>query len=349
MAIIRILRAHGIPIEIVNVIWTFYSNFTCSIDQIDTFLLSTNRSETGVCNVGYPLQHGHWLGTTMYSRKQTKRMLFSTLKDLDFCRWHCSLVALSLSRTRKVNKTQHFQPISWTKNLPNENKSDDIEHPNLLSNEGRAIWSNDRVLPLSHTWVASLARMEVQTWIFRADWIRLEMSMKATQYSTRTKLRIYQGCILITLLYGSECWRMTEQDISRLSSFHTTNLRRILKTFWVTKISTEQLLEETNEESMWTFITRRQWRWTDHSPRKEDTPITKTAVCWIPEGRRKRGLLKTTWRRTVEMAMKETGHTWDTIEWLGRDNRDRWMNAIAALDAIWRDRQQVVYRFPSMM
>ena len=34
--------------------------------------------------------------------------------------------------------------------------------------------------------------------------------------------------VLSTLLYGSECWRMTECDLNKLSTFHTKNLRRIL-------------------------------------------------------------------------------------------------------------------------
>ena len=35
---------------------------------------------------------------------------------------------------------------------------------------------------------------------------------RSSEYSTKTKLRLYQNCALSTLLYGSECWRMTESD-----------------------------------------------------------------------------------------------------------------------------------------
>ena len=34
-------------------------------------------------------------------------------------------------------------------------------------------------------------------------------------------LKIYQGCVMSSLLYGSECWRMTESVITKLSVFHT--------------------------------------------------------------------------------------------------------------------------------
>ncbi|XP_041356848.1 uncharacterized protein LOC121374038 [Gigantopelta aegis] len=161
---------------------------------------------------------------------------------------------------------------------------------------------------------------------------------KSAQYSTRTKLRIYQSCILTTFLYGSECWRMTEKDMSRLSSFHTTSLRRILRIFWPRKISNEQVLEETNQESMRTIITRRRWKWISHVLQKEDTSITKTAECWTHKWKRKRGRPKTTWRRTVELEMKETGHSCGTIERLARD-RPAWRNFVAALNATRRDRK----------
>ena len=51
---------------------------------------------------------------------------------------------------------------------------------------------------------------------------------KSSQYSTDTKVRLYQSCLLSSLLYGSECWRMTESDLNKLSTFHTKDLRRIL-------------------------------------------------------------------------------------------------------------------------
>jgi len=35
---------------------------------------------------------------------------------------------------------------------------------------------------------------------------------KPSQYSKPTKIKLYQSCVLSTLLYGSECWRMTEND-----------------------------------------------------------------------------------------------------------------------------------------
>ena len=65
---------------------------------------------------------------------------------------------------------------------------------------------------------------------------------KSSQYSTKTKLRLYQSCVISTLLCGSECWRMTESDLNKLSTFHTKNLRRILRIFWPETISNQDFL-----------------------------------------------------------------------------------------------------------
>ena len=59
-------------------------------------------------------------------------------------------------------------------------------------------------------------------------------------------MRVYNSCVLPVLLYGAECWRMTEKDIKKLFSFHNGCLRRTLKIFWPVKISNENLHEITN-------------------------------------------------------------------------------------------------------
>ena len=40
---------------------------------------------------------------------------------------------------------------------------------------------------------------------------------------------------------------------------------------------------------MVTIITRKRWRWIGHVLRKDANSITKVAIHWIPEGKRKHG------------------------------------------------------------
>lgn len=85
----------------------------------------------------------------------------------------------------------------------------------------------------------------------------------------------YQSGILSTLLYSSECWRMTNSDLNKLSTFHTKSLRRILGIFWPRTISNYKLLTRCGQESMDTILMRRHW---SQVIRSENSTIKKTAL-----------------------------------------------------------------------
>ena len=123
---------------------------------------------------------------------------------------------------------------------------------------------------------------------------------------------------------------MTEADLNKLRSFHTTCLRRILRIFWPQKISNEDLLKRCKQEDMGTIITRRRWKWIGHVLRRDPQSITRTALHWTPDGKRKRGRPRTTWRRTVENEMKAMQHSWGTLIRLAQD-RQGWRRFVAAL------------------
>ena len=166
----------------------------------------------------------------------------------------------------------------------------------------------------------------------RNAFMSLRSVWRSASYSTKTKLRIYQSCVLSTLLYGSECWRMTEHDLSRLASSHTASLRKILRIFWPRKISNDELLKRTKQGDIRTLVTRRRWRWIRHVLQKGNNNIARIAMRWTPEGKRRRGRPKTTWRRIVEKGLREPNYSWSTIKKLGKD-RQRWKDFVAALCA----------------
>ena len=61
-------------------------------------------------------------------------------------------------------------------------------------------------------------------------------------------------------------------------------------------------------------VKRRSGKFIGHILRQDRTSDTRTALNWRPEGKRKRGRPKTTWRRTVEREMKEGGWgSWDEV------------------------------------
>ena len=166
----------------------------------------------------------------------------------------------------------------------------------------------------------------------RGAFISLKNIWKTNDISRRTKMRIYNSCVLSVLLYGAECWRMTERDIYRLSSFHNGCLRKIMRIFWPNKITNVELHKKANTEDMRTLLTKRRWKWIGHVLRKPDKNITKEALRWTPEGKRKPGRPKNTWRRTVEKEMRDQKLTWGELERKAQD-RDRWRSLVLALCA----------------
>jgi hypothetical protein len=65
-------------------------------------------------------------------------------------------------------------------------------------------------------------------------------------------------------------------------------------------------------------------RWIGHTLRKEDKKKKKAALLWNPQGSRKKGRPKTSWRRLVT---KEVGRSWNELQFLAAD-RQKWKELI---------------------
>ncbi|PVD19793.1 hypothetical protein C0Q70_20284 [Pomacea canaliculata] len=92
----------------------------------------------------------------------------------------------------------------------------------------------------------------------------------------------------------------------------TAELHAIL--LWPNIITNEELLRGTETESITTQVQQRRWRWIGHVLRQQTADLSRVDLRWTPDGRRKRGRPKETWRRTVEREMKGKGWTWGHLE-----------------------------------
>ena len=110
-----------------------------------------------------------------------------------------------------------------------------------------------------------------------------------------------------TLQYGSECWRMTECDLNKLSTFRITNLRRILRIFWPKTISNQHLLARYNQDSMGTIFMWRRWRWIGHVMRREEAKTRATQEHLASNGRRGARDLPSHLRYWSEAGPEQTG------------------------------------------
>ena len=129
---------------------------------------------------------------------------------------------------------------------------------------------------------------------------KLKPVWNSTAYQYKTKLKIFRSNVLAVLLYGAETWKMTEHDACRLDRFQRGCLRRIFRIFWPEKITNKDLYKKAEMIPVSDMIADRRWRWLGHVLRLESINHAKVSLTWSPEGRRRRGRPKTTWRRTVE-------------------------------------------------
>jgi len=83
---------------------------------------------------------------------------------------------------------------------------------------------------------------------------------------------------------------------------------------WTDKITNEELWRITKQKPIEIQIKRRKWNWIGHTLGKETGAIEKTALDRNPQGYRRRGRPKRTWRRTIEDEIRNTGRSWNEVK-----------------------------------
>jgi hypothetical protein len=112
----------------------------------------------------------------------------------------------------------------------------------------------------------------------------------------KTRLKIFNSNMKAVLLYGCETWKITNSITQKLQSFINRCLRRILNVRWPDVISNIMLWETTGETPVEPQIKKRKWKWIGHTIRKDENAVERIALDWNPQGTRKRGRPKKTWR-----------------------------------------------------
>jgi hypothetical protein len=82
--------------------------------------------------------------------------------------------------------------------------------------------------------------------------------------------------------------------------------------------------------NIYVLIRRRKWGWIGHTLRKPPANVTRQALDWNPQGKRKVGRPRQMWRRRIDAEVKTAGTTWAELKGISR-NRIRWKSAVAAI------------------
>jgi hypothetical protein len=125
-------------------------------------------------------------------------------------------------------------------------------------------------------------------------------------------------------LYGCETWLFTSEIRRKIKTFVNRCLRYIPRIWWPKIISNKDLWRVTGQDYINLEIRKRKFRWISHTLRKEDGEVPKAALLWSPQGSRKRGRPKPSWRRSVT---KEVGRSWNELRFLAAE-RQKWKEII---------------------
>jgi len=93
--------------------------------------------------------------------------------------------------------------------------------------------------------------------------------------------------------------------------------------WWPNIISDKDMWKVTGQEDINVEIRKRKFRWIGHTLRKDDGEVPKAALLWKPQGKRKRGRPRNSWRRSV---IKEAGRSWNELRFLAAD-RQKWKDS----------------------
>jgi hypothetical protein len=156
---------------------------------------------------------------------------------------------------------------------------------------------------------------------------------KNSAISNQTKIRILNSNVKAVLLYGAETWRVSKASTAKIQTFMNRCLRQILKLRWQDKVPNIELWGKARQEPITVQIRRRKWRWVGHTLRKDHPNVTRQALEWNPQGKRKRGRPRQTWRRSLLEELKPTGMSWETAKLIAGD-RMKWKEMVEALCSI---------------
>jgi hypothetical protein len=148
----------------------------------------------------------------------------------------------------------------------------------------------------------------------QAEFSMLSNIWKSAAYSIQTKLRNFNTNVKAVLLYGCETWENSRSNKAKLQVFINKCLRKILRIFWPDQISNSALWKCTNQLRIDLQISKHKWGWLGHTLRKTPVDLTRQALEWNPQGKRRRGRPKNTWQRTMLEEAKEINKTWAEIK-----------------------------------
>src|ERR1700712_2607442 len=270
-AIWNTLAKRNIPAKIIRLIRALYENASCSVLHCgklsDEFTVKTGVRQGCVLS---PLLFITVLDEVLRETVQRGQQgiwwtLTKKLDDLDFADDVCllsnsiggmqaklrRLYSAGLKRGLKINigKTKLMR-INTNNSTPVEINGAVIEEVSEFCYLGSMMSTNGGTAEDIHSRITKA----------RAVYGGLSNVWNADTLNIRTKMRIFNACVLSVLLYGSETWRIVGSEVAKAQVFVNRCLRRIHRVFYPNRISNDELHARAELETLETIIKRRKWR-----------------------------------------------------------------------------------------
>nr|KAG5699763.1 hypothetical protein BaRGS_014179 [Batillaria attramentaria] len=316
-ALWKLLRHYGVPGKIISLIQCTYQDMSCRIAHAgqlsESFEVKTGVRQGCLLSPFLFLLVIDWImKTTTAGRKNgIQWTLWTQLDDLDFAD---DLALLSHSHSQMQDKTTCLEATSAGTGLKINRKKTELMKINTTANTPVTVGGEPIREVESFVYLGSVVDgqggtdrdVTARIGKARAAMVMLKNVWASKVVSIRTKLRIFNSNVKSVLLYGCETWRTTKTMQQKIQTFLNTCLRRIFNIRWPEKIRNEELWERAGQEPVAKQILRRKWGWIGHTLRKPASSTTRQALTWNPQGKRKRGRPRNSWRRDTEAELLPT-------------------------------------------
>nr|KAG5694517.1 hypothetical protein BaRGS_030392 [Batillaria attramentaria] len=338
-------RHYGVPGKIISLIQCTYQDMSCRIAHAgqlsESFEVKTGVRQGCLLSPFLFLLVIDWImKTTTAGRKNgIQWTLWTQLDDLDFAD---DLALLSHSHSQMQDKTTCLEATSAGTRLKINRKETELMKINTTANTPVTVGGEPIREVESFVYLGSVVDgqggtdrdVTARIGKARAAMVMLKNVWASKVVSIRTKLRIFNSNVKSVLLYGCETWRTTKAMQQKIQTFLNTCLRRIFNIRWPEKIRNEELWERAGQEPVAKQILRRKWGWIGHTLRKPASSTTRQALTWNPQGKRKRGRPRNSWRRDTEAELCKQGTNWTGVARLAQ-NRVRWRRVVDGLCSTW--------------
>nr|KAG5714221.1 hypothetical protein BaRGS_018438 [Batillaria attramentaria] len=329
-ALWKLLRHYGVPGKIISLIQCTYQDMSCRIAHAgqlsESFEVKTGVRQGCLLSPFLFLLVIDWImKTTTAGRKNgIQWTLWTQLDDLDFAD---DLALLSHSHSQMQDKTTCLEATSAGTGLRINRKKTELMKINTTANTPVTVGGEPIREVESFVYLGSVVDgqggtdQDVTARIgkARAAMVMLKNVWASKVFSIRTKLCIFNSNVKSVLLYGCETWRTTKTMQQKIQTFLNTCLRRIFNIRWPEKIRNEELWERAGQEPVAKQILRRKWGWIGHTLRKPASSTTRQALTWNPQGKRKRGRPRNSWRRDTEAELCKQGTNWTGVARLAQN------------------------------